>query len=315
MQDNYYHILGLDNFASKEEIKKAYRGLAKEYHPDKRPGNPELEEQFKRINKAYQVLSDPVKKQQFDYQLLCPQAPALPRYAARRSYYSTESRRYTPTAWMYGKIFIILFIMAVILIPLTLVYQSSVKSYDNGMEAYEKGDTYEALYYFHRAIMMFGGRSEEAAIMGAEISLYKLDNHKQALYYVNRGLEHVEESVNLAHLYYLKALSVKGLQDYNESLYFLHKADSLHYNKDSIQLQIGLLNAFSLDRYEEGEQNFNYLIQQSINLETAWFGKAWCLQHQGQFEQAIRCYSEVINIKRRQSNGLVLSRHEPHNTL
>ncbi|ELR73798.1 Chaperone protein DnaJ [Fulvivirga imtechensis AK7] len=298
MKDNYYHILGLDNFASKEEIKKAYRTLAKQYHPDKKPGNPDLEEQFKRINKAYQVLSDPVKKQQFDYQLLSPQISTAPRYTARKSYYSTERRRYTPTAWMYGKIFIILFIMAVILIPLTLLYQSSVRAYDEGMEAYENGDAYEALSYFNRAIMMFGGRSEEASIKGAEISYYELNNHKQALYFANRGLEYAENPHKVASLYYLKALSFKGLQNYNDSKLFFHKADSLHYSEDSIQLQLGLLNGFSLDNYEEGEQNFDYLIRQNIKLETAWFGKGWCLQNQGQFEQAINCYSEVITINK-----------------
>jgi len=63
MAENYYKILGVDKNASEEEIKKAYRKLAHQYHPDKAGGN---EERFKEINEAYQVLSNRQKRQQYD---------------------------------------------------------------------------------------------------------------------------------------------------------------------------------------------------------------------------------------------------------
>src|SRR5450830_1642408 len=62
---DYYQILGIAKNASNQEIKRAYRKLAHEYHPDK-GGGPELAEKFKKINEAYQVLSDPAKRQQYD---------------------------------------------------------------------------------------------------------------------------------------------------------------------------------------------------------------------------------------------------------
>ena len=62
----YYQILGVAKTATVEEIKKAYRKLAVQYHPDKNPGDKQAEEKFKEISEAYAVLSDPEKRQQYD---------------------------------------------------------------------------------------------------------------------------------------------------------------------------------------------------------------------------------------------------------
>ncbi len=63
---DYYEVLGLDKNASEDDIKKSYRKLAKQYHPDLNPDNKEAEQRFKEVNEAYEVLKDPNKKARYD---------------------------------------------------------------------------------------------------------------------------------------------------------------------------------------------------------------------------------------------------------
>ncbi|WP_353894549.1 molecular chaperone DnaJ [Proteinivorax hydrogeniformans] len=63
---DYYEVLGVDKNASEQEVKKAYRKLARKYHPDVNPGNKEAETKFKEAKEAYEVLSNPQKRQQYD---------------------------------------------------------------------------------------------------------------------------------------------------------------------------------------------------------------------------------------------------------
>ncbi|MGR3951874.1 MAG: molecular chaperone DnaJ [Chlamydia sp.] len=63
---NYYEILDISKTAAQEEIKKAYRKKALQYHPDRNPGDPQAEKKFKEISEAYEVLGDPKKREMYD---------------------------------------------------------------------------------------------------------------------------------------------------------------------------------------------------------------------------------------------------------
>ena len=63
---DYYKTLGVDKKATAEEIKKAYRKLARQYHPDRNPDDKQAEARFKEISQAHDVLGDPEKRRQYD---------------------------------------------------------------------------------------------------------------------------------------------------------------------------------------------------------------------------------------------------------
>src|SRR6266436_2353725 len=68
MAQEFYETLKVDRKASSDEIRKSYRRLARKYHPDLNPGDKAAEDRFKKLQEAYDVLSDPKKRQMYDQQ-------------------------------------------------------------------------------------------------------------------------------------------------------------------------------------------------------------------------------------------------------
>ena len=92
---DYYDILGVESTASAQEIRDAYKTMAKKYHPDKNVDNPYAEEVFKRINTAYQVLSDQQKRYQYDQSQIY-QTVATTATSSETNYYRPNNTGQAP---------------------------------------------------------------------------------------------------------------------------------------------------------------------------------------------------------------------------
>jgi len=101
---NYYELLGVGRDADENDLKRAYRQLAMQCHPDKNPGDKAAEERFKQISEAYAVLSDPEKRAHYDRFGTAPGAAAVaasaPAASARSS--KTSSKTFSRAAARVG---------------------------------------------------------------------------------------------------------------------------------------------------------------------------------------------------------------------
>ncbi len=102
-QKNYYILLGVHNTVSFEELRSAYRELAKKHHPDKNPNNKVAEEYFKEIQEAYATLSNPEKRKKYDIFCLFGKAPSQQRPNNGNSAAGTTNAKPKPHNQNYGK--------------------------------------------------------------------------------------------------------------------------------------------------------------------------------------------------------------------
>ncbi len=94
--ENPYEVLGVKPTATADEIRKAYRKLAKQFHPDLNPGKPEAEARFKSVSAAYDLLSDPEKRARYDRGEIDESGAERPRYSYRPHAEGAEGWRYQP---------------------------------------------------------------------------------------------------------------------------------------------------------------------------------------------------------------------------
>lgn len=197
MDFNHYQVLGVRRNASTDEIKKAYKALAKKYHPDVNPGNSFYEEHFKKINLAHEILSDKNKRHLYDvklYQLENPYVHTQARPRPKPKH--TTAKRKTPApsyslnispkqGFAVLSFFVVMFIGAYFFYHFMNEYASN-QHFEKGLLAEQKGDYNGAIYFYHQALEM-------------DSKNYKV--HKQLAYcLMNHSEDYTESYRQAAHL-------------------------------------------------------------------------------------------------------------------
>lgn len=233
LSQNHYQVLGVSDTASAQEIKLAYKRLAVRFHPDKHGGSTRFEEEFKAVNAAYRVLSDPARRASYDQQLRAavlraeearrqqqyraqgqhvygvPMPPAEPLRTRRPAgsterHYQTISKRrptftrrdYLLTAGLF--LLLLLFVGAV---KLTMDHVTAVNNYESGLRAYAGRKWSTAHGFFSEAIHV-KPHYKEALRRRAEIDQLIYQNYKAARSDYEQALQQDNSPRDAAQLLY-----------------------------------------------------------------------------------------------------------------
>ncbi|CAN5858797.1 hypothetical protein BH24BAC1_BH24BAC1_01340 [soil metagenome] len=232
MSLNYYQILGVPPTATEKEIKLAFKRLAIQYHPDKHQGNEYYEEQFKIVNEAYQVLSDPTKRSFHDLRLQYAQEHARlrqqqqeqqARYAQTREPASVSERHYRhiPKQRRFSRrdYYIIAAIFAfIVLFSLTVSFVmnhvTARSRYNSALPYIERGQWSSAHSLLSEAIYFKSGFAD-AYLRRAYIEMNNYQNYAAAIADFEEAIAHADSVT--PHTYYFKGRCHFQLKQYEEA--------------------------------------------------------------------------------------------------
>ncbi len=300
MKDHYYQLLGLSTHATPDEIKEAYRNLAKQYHPDKHPNDHEAEEKFKQITEAYRVLSDTVKKDLYDISLTDEK---LYRHFRREQAYQSSFRgrhgrteKYSVRTKMQGTVVIFIIVLIVLVGNYFLIRKSSANLYKEGVIAYQKGDYPQAMAHLDESIQLFGSYNPEAAILAAEIMYYHMNQPGEAMIYTRRGLNEKPDHEQMIQLLYLQGLILIDKGEYDLARQNLEYIVTNEPSFDSAYLYLGILYDHYWQNSDEAIRYYSQAIAINDNLSTGYYYRGIRFQKEDKHQLAIDDFNKYIQL-------------------
>lgn len=314
---NYYNVLEVGYNASQEEVKLAYRRLAKMYHPDVNADDAEKAEMFKVISEAYKVLSDEDRKAAYDLRLLLgihddylPDAnhtyDARSRSYRYRNYKRRDPVTYSKKTYIAVSLFMLFVASAIWAVPLGLTWYSSAYNYEKGVELYNKGQYFTALNSLDRAINDFGSKNTEACILAATILMKHFGQYSYAIEYANRGLTMAETDHEKVSFLYIKALCLKAGANYYTAIQQLEEAKLLEPAFDSLYYAIANIHAFHLDNYAPALENYNAVLQINVDFADAYYERAYTYFKKGENRKAMLDINRYLSLNAEDGRAYLL---------
>jgi curved DNA-binding protein CbpA len=320
MDLNFYQILGISNTASEEEIKIAYRNLAKKYHPDKNGSNAFYEEHFKKINTAYQTLSKKEKRNRYDLKLRYRASSSSSSSSSGQSSFknrtSTPGYKNSPHKASKSnkarekmenerkrkekekkKIYVFTGLTLIFIIFCSIYFYNFMNDYsaklalNNGINKEANKEYFLAMDYYSSALEYNDGFTEAYKKRG-ELRQRIFNDYKGAFNDYNKAIKTSEKKI--WGLYFLRAKCNIKLKKYEEAVADLREAATIKPAYDSLYFYMAEINNYKLDKYKEALKDYRQVLILNNEFSEAYFGKAICHQKLGEFKQAITDLDKVL---------------------
>lgn len=318
---NYYEILGVSRNAGQKEIKAAFKKLAVKYHPDKTRNDPDDENVFKKVNEAYQVLSDPEKKRQYDRRLEYEyffsrnssyNATRVRNYShktktgfdfeshgqhyQKKTYYEPRGR--TATDYFVAFIFMTLVGIGFLIFGFFMNKYSAKQEYKKAEAAFEQNNYYEAMKQLNNALMHHDEFGK--AYLKRGMLYLKMGNNYKALHDLQNAEKYLKDQEKNAQLYFLKGMGYKMTRQYDSAIVNLQK--SIEYNSaDTVFITLGELYAYKKNNFNKAQTFFSRAIQNGNDSYNAYFGRGFVHLHLANHYQAIQDLNRAA--KKMPANG------------
>lgn len=304
MEFTLYEVLGVSKTASEEEIRSAYKKLAKKYHPDKHAGNPVYEEHFKKINAAYQTLSNPDKRRRYDLKLeyISQQRttrPSSPKNHPASTFRKTQKASIDPEQEKKFKKYAIIAISFIVLFICGALwfyhYMNKVSAKHHLAEAKKK----EASKYYVSALqeysiaIKFDEDLHDAYEGRGDIRIQLFKDYEGASEDYSKALEKEEKDFQL---YFKRAKSFLQIKVYERGVQDLDSAIALNSSYDSLYFYRAEVNHFIKQDFKKAIPDYERIIRLNKDFSDAWMGRALCFQSLGEYQKSISDFNELIRM-------------------
>lgn len=298
---SYYDLLGVQTNATKEEIKSAYRNLALKYHPDRNPGDLHYEEKFKRITAAYNVLSDPQKKQQYDLKIF------YSNNATNSTSYSSATRTYTrpkrkatgqkinKQAEAKAKKVVFFFVTGILAFAISIYFVmnhfAAEQYYEEGMY-FQNKKAYEKAMEKYLLVLQVNPTHPKALEKLGDIKQEMIGDVKGAIEMYNQALHHSENPD--PDLLKKKGKAHFSVYQYSEAEASFKSAIILNGIDDTAWYYLGEIYSIkgeyrlALDAYRQGKR-------QGELFPEVMYGESMALYHLAEYKESIKILDTLIS--------------------